>query len=196
MNSRPFFLFLCFLLPYSFGNAQESGDLTGSWKLVPHMSHELGINGNLAVEIRRDAGTATVVQRWGRSLFQVDSITVRLNGSQTLIPGKVPDAIGFVNGYMAAGTFTVRNGVPLVSYDYYLSPTRPESDAVADLQKLAAINRGTPYFLLIHVRESSDIKRVKGILDRLGPEFELVPLDVFLTMAGKNPTFQERFLKR
>lgn len=108
----------------------------------------------------------------------------------------MPEAIGFVNGYMAAGTFTVRKNVPLVSYDYYLSPTRPENDAVADLQELAAVNRGTPYFLLMHVRESSDIKRVKAILDRLGPEFELVPLDVFLTMAGKNPTFKERFLER
>ena len=39
----------------------------------------------------------------------------------------------------------------------------------------------------------SDVKRVKGILDRLGPEFEVVPLDVFLTMAGKQPTFEERY---
>jgi hypothetical protein len=36
---------------------------------------------------------------------------------------------------------------------------------------------------------------VKGILDRLGPEFEVVPLDVFLTLAGKAPTYQERFLE-
>ena len=43
----------------------------------------------------------------------------------------------------------------------------------------------------MHIWEWSDIKWVKGILDRLGPEFEVVPLDVFLTMAGKNPTFQE-----
>ena len=108
----------------------------------------------------------------------------------------MPDAIGFVNGYTPSYTFTVRNGKPLVSYDYYLSPTRPEADAVADLQELASINRGRPYFLLMHVREWSDIKRVKGILDHLGPEFEVVPLDVFLTMAGKNPTFKERFLER
>jgi hypothetical protein len=35
---------------------------------------------------------------------------------------------------------------------------------------------------------------VKVILDQLGPEFEHVPLDVFLTMAANNPTFEERFL--
>jgi hypothetical protein len=108
----------------------------------------------------------------------------------------MPDAIGFVNGYAPAFTFTVKDGKPLISYDYYLSPTRPEADAVADLEELASINAKRPYFLLLHVRESSDIKRVKGILSKLGSEFELVPLDIFLTMAGQEPTFQERFLKR
>jgi hypothetical protein len=105
----------------------------------------------------------------------------------------MPEAIGFVNGYAPSYTFTVRDKKPFVSYDYYLSPTRPEDDAVADLQELAKVNARRPYFLLVHVRESSDIKRVKGILDKLGPEFEVVPLDVFLTMAGIDPTFQERF---
>lgn len=108
----------------------------------------------------------------------------------------MPDILGFVNGYAPAFTFTVRDGKPLVSYDYYLSPTRTEEEAVADLEELAAINSTRPYFLLVHVRESSNVKRVKSILDRLGPEFELVPLDIFLKMAGHKPTFQERFLKR
>ncbi|MBI3192251.1 MAG: hypothetical protein HYZ36_06250, partial [Pedosphaera parvula] len=108
----------------------------------------------------------------------------------------MPEAIGFVNGYGPGHTFTVREGRPWVSYDYYLSPERPEADAAADLQELATVNAQRPYFLLMHVREWSNIKRVKGILDRLGPEFEVVPLDVFLTMAGKAPTFKERFLPR
>lgn len=108
----------------------------------------------------------------------------------------MPNAIGFVNGYAPSYTFAVRDGKPLISYDYYLSPERPEADAVADLQELATINAKRPYFLLVHVREYSDIKRVKGILDKLGPEYEVVPLDVFLTMAGQSPTFQERFLER
>jgi hypothetical protein len=106
------------------------------------------------------------------------------------------EAIGFVNGYAPSYTFTVRDGKPFVSYDYYLSPVRPEADAVADLQELARVNAKRPYFLLVHVRESSNIKRVKGILDKLPPEFEVVPLDVFLTMAGKETTFQERFLQK
>ena len=108
----------------------------------------------------------------------------------------MPEAIGFVNGYAPSYTFTVRDGRPFMSYDYYLSPSRPEADAVADLQELARVNARRPYFLLLHVRESSDVKRVIGILDKLGEEFEVVPLDQFLTMAGKDPTFQERFLKR
>jgi hypothetical protein len=108
----------------------------------------------------------------------------------------MPEAIGFVNGYGPGYTFTSRDGRPFVSYDYYLSPSRPEPDAVADLQELAVVNPRRPYFLLVHVREYSDVKRVRGILDRLGPEFEVVPLDLFLTMAGTQPTFEERMLKK
>ena len=105
----------------------------------------------------------------------------------------MPDAIGFVNGYAPSHTFTSRAGKPFVSYDYYLSPERPEPDAAADLEELARINPKRPYFLLAHIRESSDIKRVKSILDRLSPDFKVVPLDVFLKMAGNAATFQERF---
>lgn len=108
----------------------------------------------------------------------------------------MPEAIGFVNGYGPGYTFTVRDGRPFVSYDYYLSPVRPEADAVADLQELATVNSKRPYFLLIHVREWSNVKRVKDILDKLGPEFEVVPLDIFLAMAGQQPNFQERYLSR
>jgi hypothetical protein len=106
----------------------------------------------------------------------------------------MPEAIGFVNGYAPSYTFDVKNGRPFMSFDYYLSPVRPEADAVADLQELARINPRRPYFLLVHVRESSDVARVIRILNKLGPDFEVVPLDVFLTMAGKDPTFKTRFL--
>lgn len=108
----------------------------------------------------------------------------------------MPEAIGFLNGYAPAFTFTCRHGRPLISYDYYLSPTRQEEAAVADLVELASINNKRPYFLLIHVRESSDIERVKRILDKLPDEFEIVPLDIFIKIAGSEPTFKERFLKK
>jgi hypothetical protein len=108
----------------------------------------------------------------------------------------MPDAIGFVNGYAPAFTFASRDKRPLISYDYYLSPTRKEEEAVADLHELASLNSRRPYFLLMHVRESSNVKRVKNIIEKLGPRFELVPLDVFLKMAGETPTFQERYLKK
>ena len=108
----------------------------------------------------------------------------------------MPEAIGFVNGYAPAFTFTARAKRPLISYDYYLSPTRTEEEAVSDLHELAALNARRPYFLLMHVREYSNVKRVKSIIDKLGPDFELVPLDVFIRMAGEAPTFRERFLKR
>ncbi len=107
----------------------------------------------------------------------------------------MPEAIGFVNGYAPAFTFTNKNKRPLISYDYYLSPTKTEEEAVSDLHELAALNARRPYFLLMHVREYSNVQRVKSIIDKLGPEFELVPLDVFIRMAGEAPTFKERFLR-
>ena len=107
----------------------------------------------------------------------------------------MPDAIGFVNGYGPANTYDVRNGRPFLSYDYYLSPTRDDEEAVADLHEIINMNKARPYFFLIHVRESSDIKRVKSLLDQLGPEIEIVPLDVFLKMAGNEPTFKTRYLE-
>jgi hypothetical protein len=105
----------------------------------------------------------------------------------------MPEAIGFVNGYVQSHTFTVRDKRPLISYDYYMAPEAPEEQVAADLEELARLNTVRPYFLLMHVRQSSSVKRVKSILDRLGPEFEVVPLDILLKMAGEQPTFVERF---
>ncbi len=107
----------------------------------------------------------------------------------------MPNAIGFLNGYFASHTFTVKDKRPFVSYDYYLSAEKPETEAAADLEELAALNSDRPYFLLVHVREYSDVARVKSICDKLGSEFEVVPLDVFLKLAGEKPTFKERYLE-
>jgi hypothetical protein len=106
----------------------------------------------------------------------------------------MPDIIGFLNGYRPSFTFTCRDKRPLISYEYYLSKDRPEEEAVGDLKELAKINTERPYFILAHIRQWSDISRVKSIYDKLGPEFEIVPLDVFLKMAGENPTFKERYM--
>lgn len=103
----------------------------------------------------------------------------------------MPDVLGIINGYAPAYTFVKKNGKVLISYDYYMSPDRTETEVVADLRELAAINELRPYFLLMHVRQWSDITRVKGILDQLGPAFEVVPLDKFLKMAAHSPTFEE-----
>ncbi|MBD3387108.1 hypothetical protein GF407_19545 [candidate division KSB1 bacterium] len=106
---------------------------------------------------------------------------------------RMPGAIGFANGYRPAHTFAVQEGRPFMSFDYYLSETRKVDEAVADLEELANLNSERPYFLLMHVREWSDIKRVKSILDKLSAQFELVPLDVFMKMAGNQPTFVTRY---
>ena len=106
----------------------------------------------------------------------------------------MPDALGFVNVYGPAYTFTTRDSRPFISYDYYLQPTQSEEDAALDLEELAEINTERPYFLLMHVRNFSDIERVVRIAERLSNRFELVSLDVFLKMAGENPTYRERYL--
>lgn len=108
----------------------------------------------------------------------------------------MPDAVGFVNGYAPSFTFTSRGGRPLISYDYYLSESRSEADAVADLKELTSINAKRPYFLLMHVREWTDLVRVKSILDKIGPDVEVLPLDIFLKMAGQAPTFKERYKEK
>lgn len=108
---------------------------------------------------------------------------------------RMPEVLGFANGYRPAHTFTVRDGKPFISYDYYLGENRDENEATVDLVELANLNPRRPYFLLMHVRQWSDIKRVKRILDALPEDFEIVPLDVFLKMAGEKPTFKERYLE-
>jgi len=105
----------------------------------------------------------------------------------------MPEAIGFMNGYAPAYTFYSEKGRPFISYDYYLDENRPEKDAVADLKELAFLNKQRPYFLLLHVREWNNIDRVKNILDQMGANVEVLPLDVFLKMAGTQPTFETRF---
>jgi hypothetical protein len=37
-----------------------------------------------------------------------------------------PDVIGFINGYGSARTFDLRDGKPMISYDYYLGIHRPD----------------------------------------------------------------------
>jgi hypothetical protein len=107
----------------------------------------------------------------------------------------MPGAIGFANGYRPGHTFAIRDGRPFISFDYYLSEKRDEAEAAADLVELANLNAKRPYFLLMHVREWSDIKRVQRILSHLPDGFELVPLDVFMKMAGKEWTFTTRYGK-
>jgi len=107
----------------------------------------------------------------------------------------LPHAIGFILGYGPSQTYDVRDHIPFLSYEYYLSAERPAEDAVADLRELAVMNPKRPYYLVMHVRETSGIDRVSDILKKLGPEFEVVPLDILMKMAGENPTFKTRYLE-
>jgi len=106
----------------------------------------------------------------------------------------MPNAIGFINGYYASHTFTIKNKITFLSFDYYLSPDKPEEQVVYDLKELSEMNSERPYFLLVHVRETSDVSRVKSICDKLGPDYEVIPLEIFIKMAAENPNFKERYM--
>ena len=108
----------------------------------------------------------------------------------------MPDAIGFVNGYAPANTYYIKDKRPMISFEYYLSPMVSEKEAVADLIELGTLNKSRPYFLLLHIRETSDVSRVKSILSQLPDDYELVPLDKFLKMAGETPGFKKRYIDR
>jgi hypothetical protein len=101
-----------------------------------------------------------------------------------------PDVLGFINGYSAAHTFDLRDSRPLISYDYYLAVDCKVADAIADLNELIQLNDKRPYFLLIHVRESNTVEKVKHILDGLSEKAEIVPLDVFLKLAADKKTYE------
>lgn len=115
---------------------------------------------------------------------------------------QMQNIIGFVNGYSPSFTFDNRDGRPFVSFDYYLAPPPAAKtgggstdEALADLLELAELNKkpGQPYFLLMHVREWSNITRVQDLLARLPANFETVALDTFVAMAGQAPTFETHF---
>ena len=108
----------------------------------------------------------------------------------------MPDVLGFINGYAPSFTFGGTKKTPFISFDYYLSPDRPADEAAADLKELANWNSERPYYCLMHVRQWSDISRVEAILDQLGPDFKLVPLDEMLMYIKSENTFTERYLKQ
>ncbi len=104
-----------------------------------------------------------------------------------------PDAIGFINGYGSARTFDLRDGRPLISYDYYLDVNRPVEEAAADLEELIQLNPQRPYFMLIHIRESNTVEKVKKIFDSLTEPVEVVPVDVFMKLAASDQTYRTRY---
>lgn len=103
-------------------------------------------------------------------------------------------ALGFINGYTQAHTYDWREGRALISYNYYVDPQMPVAEVVQDLKELARINPKRPYYLPVHVRESNTVARIKTMMDQLGPEFQIVPPEELLLMAGRKPTMTTRFL--
>ncbi len=104
-----------------------------------------------------------------------------------------PGILGFINGYGSARTYDLRDGIPMISYDYYLDLVRPVDQAAADLDELTRLNTKRPYFLLMHVRERNSVEKVAQILNRMSEPVEVVPLDVFLKLAASDKTYRTRY---
>jgi GxGYxYP putative glycoside hydrolase C-terminal domain len=104
-----------------------------------------------------------------------------------------PDVLGFINGYGTARTYDLREGKPLISYDYYLDVNRSVKDAAADLEELIQLNPARPYFLLMHIRERNPVEKVSQIFNSLSEPVEVVPLDVFLKLAADAKTYQTHY---
>jgi len=104
-----------------------------------------------------------------------------------------PDVIGFINGYGPARTRDLRDGRPMISYDYYIDPRRDRAEVAADMNELIALNATRPYFLLVHVRESNDVNSLVEIVKQLSGPTKVVPLDVFLKLAASNQTYTTRY---
>jgi hypothetical protein len=104
-----------------------------------------------------------------------------------------PDVLGFINGYGTARTYDLRDGKPLISYDYYLDVNRPIEEAAADIEELMQLNPQRPYFLLMHVRERNSVEKVSAILVRLSEATEIVPLDKFLKLAASAKTYRTHY---
>ena len=107
----------------------------------------------------------------------------------------LPSAIGFVNGYGPANTYAQRDGRSLISYNYYVDLAKPVDEVVEDLQELAVINPRRPCFIPVHVRENNDVRRMKEIVQKLGPEFVIVPPREFMILAGREPAIVTRYLE-
>src|SRR5690606_3447420 len=90
-------------------------------------------------------------------------------------------------------TFDLREGVPFISYDYYLDVARPVDEAIGDLNELMTLNPQRPYFMLIHIREANTVEKVAAIINGLSEKAEIVPLDVFLKLAASKQTYRTRY---
>jgi hypothetical protein len=187
------------LLEYYYAQATPNDYFIGSLSGSSYMYPKVFPKKWLPEELKRAAGLMKILDL---SVFEIMDYSE--GGTETCdnnLPKELvdeyyrsmPDAIGFINGYRASNTYTVRDKRPFLSFDYYLAAEKPEEEVVADLEELAAINPVLPYFLLVHVRESSDVARVKSIANKMGGNIEVVPLDLFLRLAGENPTFKEYY---
>ena len=108
--------------------------------------------------------------------------------------GTMNATTGFLNGYAPSFSYRFDGSTKrsLVSFDYYLDPSRSVQEVVDDLQTLARANARRPYFCAVHVREWSTVGKVQEVIASLpSSDFELLPVDQFFQAANTFHTWME-----
>ncbi len=109
-------------------------------------------------------------------------------------PDTMNSTVGFLNGYAPSFSYKYDSSSQrsLVSFDYYLDPSRSVQDVINDLNTLARANVKRPYFCAVHVREWSTVGKVQEVIAGLPKDqFELLPVDSFFEAANTYHTWLE-----
>ena len=169
---------------YTYPNAVPKALLPKRLNMAKDMMKTLDLDSFVIFDASRAVGTHTVT---GDTNLDPDVV-------QTYF--KTMDNVkGFFNGYAPSFTFaTSEDNRTLISFNYYLDPSRTVVDAVDDLKDLADLNRQRPYFLAIHVREFSTVGKADQIIEQLpSSQFEVLSGDVFVDLMNKCGNIRTRF---
>lgn len=80
MNRIYLAFFIAAILP-TFGLGQGNSNFNGNWTVIPQLSHDIGLYGNLSIEFHQSGAEAVIVQKWGTGRAFTDSLDLKVGGS-------------------------------------------------------------------------------------------------------------------
>ena len=165
---------------YTYPNAVPKKLLPKRLQMAASMMSTLDLDSFVIFDASRAVGTHTVT---GDTNLDEDVVQTYFDA--------MPNVKGFFNGYAPSFTFATSREEhgsrrSLVSFNYYLDPSRSVESAVKDLEDLSILNKKRPFFLEIHVREFSTVGKANDIIQQLSNQtFEVLPGDVFVETMNK-----------